>query len=148
MFVNIFEKSIFILIFRAEKENLRDMNSKLMDRLRHIWSSYKELNNKFQKINGFECLVASPSVEQEGQAIQRIEHTSIQNETFTQQYQQQQKVCFTATFNNQNFFLFFFLSLSLSLFLFYHSSFFHYFYIFVLFYSLTKNGNIFLTIEC
>ena len=110
-----------------------------MDRLRHIWSSYKELNNKFQKINGFECLVASPSLEQEGQAMQRVEHTSIQNETFTQQCQQQEKVCFTVTFNNQKFF---------SLFLSFSFSFPHYLYIFLLFYSLNKNGNIFPTIEC
>lgn len=28
-----------------DKQNLREMNSKLMDRLKQIWTSYKDLNN-------------------------------------------------------------------------------------------------------
>ncbi|XP_073831803.1 uncharacterized protein isoform X3 [Musca autumnalis] len=31
-----------------EKQHLRDMNSKLMDRLKQIWASYKDLNNTLQ----------------------------------------------------------------------------------------------------
>ncbi|KAM7361767.1 uncharacterized protein ACRADG_012676 isoform 1-T1 [Cochliomyia hominivorax] len=65
----------------AEKQNLRDMNSKLMDRLKHIWSSYKELNVKLQKINSFEGL--------SDHEIDREEHNSTQFLTYQQQQQQQ-----------------------------------------------------------
>lgn len=61
------------------------MNSKLMDRLKHIWSSYKELNVKLQKINSFESfsIASAPSDNDTG----REEHNSTQN--LTQRLQQQ-----------------------------------------------------------
>ncbi|XP_046806254.1 centrosomal protein of 290 kDa isoform X1 [Lucilia cuprina] len=78
----------------AEKQNLRDMNSKLMDRLKHIWSSYKELNIKLQKIQSFESFRESPVQNETNSG--REEHNSTHNLTFIQQQQQQKPLSTTS----------------------------------------------------
>lgn len=110
--------NFFLILFEisGEKQNLRDMNSKLMDRLKHIWSSYKELNCKLQNVNSFEDRAGSAA---------KVDHDSTREEPDTTRYitllkqQQQQKVCIKECENNTEYFLFslfLFLYLSLPLF--------------------------------
>ncbi|XP_075146658.1 uncharacterized protein LOC142221044 isoform X4 [Haematobia irritans] len=59
----------------TEKQNLREMNSKLMDRLKHIWFSYKDLSNKLHTANG-QAIHLSP-MNSDHEKSDREEHNSI-----------------------------------------------------------------------
>nr|XP_013102403.1 unnamed protein product [Stomoxys calcitrans] len=60
----------------SEKQNLREMNSKLMDRLKQIWSSYKDLSNTLHKYSS-SSMHLSPAANSGHERSGREEHNSI-----------------------------------------------------------------------